>query len=325
VSTSPWSLEPGAQIARRELHERYGGSRQGGMTRSSSTPNLFLFTDPSVGHQHGYYDGWVGDRFHYTGMGQRGDQTFAAGNDAVLHHVGEGRALRLFKGARGTVRYLGEVTLDENDPYYRTDAPETGDGPLRQVIVFRLRPIGDVIHDPEDELRLPGGVGASEVEAAVTGETQVPTTVEVPVEAQQTERAVVMPSDEPYEIERREQTLVLAYKAFLEARGSEVIRFRIQPPGEAKPLYADVYDKTRNNLVEAKGTGARAAIRMALGQLADYGRFINPPPKPAVLLPERPRADLEALLLSQGVHVVWQTREGFADNFNGQFLGSPRS
>jgi len=289
------------------------------MSRSSSTPNVFLFTDPSVGHQHGYYDGWVGDRFHYTGMGQRGDQQFMAGNDAVLHHADERRALRVFKGARGTVRYLGEFALDENDPYYRTDAPETGDGALRQVIVFRLRPVGDVIHDAADELRLPGGVRPTELEAAVTGDMNVPAAVEVPVEEQHTERAVVTPGDEPYEIERREQSLVLAYKAFLEARGSEVVRFRIQPRGEAKPLYADVYDKTRNNLVEAKGTGARAAIRMALGQLADYARYINPAPKCAVLLPERPRPDLEALLLSQGVHAIWQTGDGFAGNGGEEF------
>src|SRR5215216_4366233 len=138
MATVPWLLEAGEQIRRGDLHAQYGGSGQGGMTRSSSTPNVFLFTDPAVGHQHGYYDGWVGDRFHYTGMGQRGDQQFVAGNDAVLHHADEGRALRLFKGARGTVRYLGEFALDENEPYYRTDAPETGDGALRQVIVFRL-------------------------------------------------------------------------------------------------------------------------------------------------------------------------------------------
>jgi hypothetical protein len=314
MSTAPWSIEPGEQIRRGDLHARYGGSGQGGMTRSTSTPNVLLFTDPAVGHQHGYYDGWVGDRFHYTGMGQRGDQQFVAGNDAVLQHADEGRALRLFKGARGTVRYLGEFALDESAPYYRTDAPETGDGALRQVIVFRLRPIGDVIHDAEDELRLPGDVPPTELEAAVTRDTDAPSPVEVPVEEQHTERAVVTPGDEPYEIERREQTLVLAYKAFLEARGSEVVRFRIQPRGEARPLFADVYDKTRNNLVEAKGTGARAAIRMALGQLADYARFINPPPRCAVLLPERPRPDLEALLLSQGVYAVWQTGDGFADN-----------
>ena len=41
-------------------------------------------------------------------------------------------------------------------------------------------------------------------------------------------------------------------KSDAQARGSEVVRFRIQPRGEARPLYADVYDKTRNNLVEAK-------------------------------------------------------------------------
>jgi hypothetical protein len=289
------------------------------MTRSSSTPNVFLFTDPAVGHQHGYYDGWVGDRFHYTGMGQRGDQQFVAGNGAVLHHTDEGRALRLFKGARGTIRYLGEFALDENEPYYRTDAPETGDGALRQVIVFRLRPVGGVIHEADDELRLPGGVRPTELEAAVTRATDRAAIVAVPVEEQHTERAVVTPGDEPYEIERREQTLVLAYKAFLEERGSDAVRFRIQPPGEAKPLYADVYDKTRNNLIEAKDTGARAAIRMALGQLADYARFIDPAPRRAVLLPERPRSDLEALLLSQGVHTLWQTDDGFADNAGAEF------
>jgi hypothetical protein len=151
-------------------------------------------------------------------------------------------------------------------------------------------------------------------------DTDAPSPVEVPVEEQHTERAVVTPGDEPYEIERREQTLVLAYKAFLEERGSEVVRFRIQPRGEARPLYADVYDKTRNNLVEAKGTGARAAIRMALGQLADYARFVDPPPRRAVLLSERPRPDFEALLHSQGVYAVWQVDHGFADNAGKQFV-----
>lgn len=41
-------------------------------------------------------------------------------------------------GARGVVTYEGEFELDSQQPYYWTDAPETNDGPLRQVIVFRL-------------------------------------------------------------------------------------------------------------------------------------------------------------------------------------------
>jgi hypothetical protein len=288
------------------------------MTRSATTPNIFLFTDPTIGQEHGYYDGWVGDRFHYTGMGQRGDQEFSHANGALLRHQADGRAVRLFKGARGDVRYLGEFALDDEAAHYRTDAPETGGGPLRQVIVFRLRPIGAVVHEAEDELHLPADLEPTLVENAVGagGDAAV---VEVPIEQQHTERAVVNPAQQPYEAERREQTLVLAYQEFLESRGSEIVRFRVLPPGEAKPLYADLYDKTRNNLVEAKGTGTRGAIRLALGQLADYSRFIEPTPSRAVLLPERPRSDLEVLLLSQNVKAVWREGDSFTDNDDGRF------
>jgi hypothetical protein len=94
---------------------------------------------------------------------------------------------------------------------------------------------------------------------------------------------------------------------------------RILPPGEAKPLYADLYDKSRNNLIEAKGAGTRNDIRMALGQLADYGRFIDPSPERAVLLLERPRRDLEELLLSQNLHVIWCDGESFTDNGDSRF------
>ena len=51
----------------------------GGMAPSRSAPNLLIFTDPAVGNRHGYYDGWVSDIFHYTGMGQKGDQEFKSG------------------------------------------------------------------------------------------------------------------------------------------------------------------------------------------------------------------------------------------------------
>jgi hypothetical protein len=200
----------------------------------------------------------------------------------------EGNAIRLFKGAGGNVRYLGEFELDAESPYYRTDAPESGGGDLRQVIVFRLRPVGDVDHDQEDGLRLPSGVPSPELEAAVTGELSTALSVEVPVELQHTERAIVTPSEEPYEIERREQTLLLEFKALLQAQGRDATRLRIQPPGEARPLYCDLYDKMRNNLVEAKGSGTRGAVRMAIGQLADYARFIDPSPKRSVLVPQRP-------------------------------------
>jgi hypothetical protein len=59
---------------------------------------------------------------------------------------------------------------------------------------------------------------------------------------------------------------------------------------------------------------------MAIGQLVDYSRFIQPKPNMAVSLPVRPRKDLEDLLLSQGIHAVWQTNKIFEDNASGTFI-----
>jgi hypothetical protein len=118
---------------------------------------------------------------------------------------------------------------------------------------------------------------------------------------------------------RREQTLVREYSDYLERQGSVVSRFRVQPPGEARAIVCDLYDETRNNLIEAKGTGTRGELRMAIGQLADYGRFRTPAPALAVLLPDRPRLDLEALLAAAATAAVWPDGEGFADNAEGRF------
>src|SRR5687767_6964301 len=88
-----WDLAPGTAIRRTELHRRYGGSNYVGMAPCRPTPNVLLFTDPLVGQRHGYYDGWIGDVFHYTGWGQKNDQGFTLGNRATRDHAAEGRAL----------------------------------------------------------------------------------------------------------------------------------------------------------------------------------------------------------------------------------------
>jgi len=87
---------------------------------------------------------------------------------------------------------------------------------------------------------------------------------------------------------------------------------KIVPPGEAKPIFSDLYDRTTRTLVEAKGTVERGAIRMAIGQLADYARFVEGGAERAVLLPSRPRADLLELLSSEGITTIWPERDGYA-------------
>lgn len=140
-----FDLQPGERIRRKDLHLKYGGVTQGGMSPSRGTPNIFLFTDSESGPQHGYRDGWNRDGlFHYTGMGQQGNQRMVMGNKALLDHKRDHRAVRLFEGSRGVVKYIGEFELDDEQPYYKTKAPSTGNGPDRTVFVFRLRPISAV-------------------------------------------------------------------------------------------------------------------------------------------------------------------------------------
>ena len=137
-----WALQPGDVIERTTLQERYGGRRNGGIGPSRTSPNVLLFCEPAAGEPYGHFDGWRADGcFHYTGEGQRGDQQMKSGNAAILGHEGEGRALRLFLGGHGRVTYEGEFVLATDPPHYTTDAPEANNGPDRNIIVFRLRPL----------------------------------------------------------------------------------------------------------------------------------------------------------------------------------------
>jgi hypothetical protein len=305
---SDWRLESGERIERATLQAEYGGRTQGGIGPSRKSPNVLIFSDPIAGEPHGYYDGWQKDGcFHYTGEGQYGDQQLKSGNASILNHEAEGRALRVFEGARGTVTYVDEFELDDDRPYYWTDAPETGAGPRRQVVVFCLRP-----------KRVEPGKPSMKLAAILDG----PVSEDVPIEQQHTERAFISPSHEPYEAERREQRLVLELETFLRRRDHDVSRKRIVPPGEARPLFTDLFDATTGTLIEAKGTVERNAIRMAIGQLADYKRFVENgrPRNLAVLVPSRPRRDLHELLISQGIELIYPGGDGFEDSTGGSLL-----
>jgi hypothetical protein len=270
------------------------------------TPNIFVFSDPETGHRHGYFDGWKADgAFHYSGEGQRGDQRLVKGNAALLQHADRRRHLRLFLGTGGNVLYRGEFRLASDRPWYFDEAPETEDGPLRQVLVFRLVPTETVDRTSE------------EISPTVTSGNLVST---VSLERQHCERFVFAPLRDETEAERREHSLVRSYAEFLEAKKVEVARRRYEPPGESRPLYCDLYESGRRNLVEAKGSACREAVRMAIGQLLDYARFEPHGVAKALLLPERPRSDLEQLLASAGIAAVWPDGPtGFNDNAGGRF------
>jgi hypothetical protein len=296
-----WNLKPGDEIERKELHRRFGGRTQGGIGPSAKTPNVLLFTDPIAGEKHGYYDGWMPDGcFHYTGEGQYGDQRMISGNSSILKHELDGRALRVFQGARGFITYIGEFVIAEQDPWYEADAPESGGGPLRKVIVFRLRPVDTSPLPPETTL----------ARFLINATKQVES---LPVEQHITERTFVNPDRAPYEAERKEADLVMAFRDYLRSKGYQVSRQQIMPPGETRPLFTDLYTEELSLLIEGKGSVTRENIRMAIGQLADYNRFLAATKK-AILVPSEPRSDLIKLAHSQQCVVIWPALGDFASS-----------
>jgi len=308
-------IVPGDVRTRAELKELFGGGTQGGICPSRTTANVLVFTDPSVGEAQGYHDGWLAEEdeygpvFEYTGHGQ-GDQTFeglhGTGNRAILQHVDEGRALRLFKAVgkvpgTGTKlqRYLGRFELDNIQPYVVREAPNDK-GIMRRVIVFRLRPIEEEFERRDDDAIPPAPkTQATSVAADVT--------TSAIVEPEINKKTKSSRSAAPKTVaERREAELADRFLAFMGARGRKLRRFQIKVKGLTSTLLTDLYDEQAHVLYELKGTSTREAVRMAIGQLLDYSRHVQPAaPQLAVLLPEAPHDDLRALLESLGITLAY--------------------
>jgi len=129
----------GKVYKRRDLHQKYGGQAQGGISTPRDWPFIFIFTG-EAGEQYGYRDGWNEDGvFLYTGEGQVGDMKFERGNRAIRDHIEDGKDLYLFKYVKqGHVRYEGQLMCQEH---------QVGEGPdkennQRKIIVFELVPVG---------------------------------------------------------------------------------------------------------------------------------------------------------------------------------------
>jgi hypothetical protein len=142
---------------------------------------------------------------------------------------------------------------------------------------------------------------------------------EIPIEAGVVEGYEVLTKAERRQALRRETTLVEDFCAHLEAKGDVVMRNELLPSGGSHPLYSDLFNKSRRQLIEAKAGTSRGDVRMAIGQLADYGRFISRLSGSAVLLGAKPHSDLLRLLRKQGIAAIWRSEDGFADNANGGF------
>lgn len=244
--------------------------------------------------------------YYYTGEGKVGDQLMVRGNRAIAEHMSDGTALRLFvavgnRPGSGTRvhQYVGQFAVDPDVPYLVRRAPGT-DGVPRDVFVFRLMPGGPVAIGDDPHI--------STIEGAAPAAAITTVSVDaVPVEAMNAQRSEVEKTVSG-PVVQKEAELTTRFQKYLEAHQREVMRYRIIPVGSAA-LYSDLADVTANVLYEAKGSAERMSVRLALGQVLDYGRYVDRF-QLAVLLPKAPSADLVELLEAHDVGCVVESTPG---------------
>ncbi|MFD4505529.1 hypothetical protein [Streptomyces sp. NPDC058457] len=300
-------------------------------------------------------DDELGPVFEYTGAGKSGNQTFeglvGTGNRAVLQHAIQERTLRVFvqvgkkpHSDTKTHEYLGEFTLDQLEPYVWRRAPSE-DGPDRDVIVFRLRPDSDsntrrspknvipVAKETTVELvNIPVTAALLQSDPTTSGALSTPKQRRKNLKSQKkllnaaTQGTFVVPeafntkmslrsASASFIVVRREAELTQQYIAHLRSLGHSVGAFQIKVKGLSSTLRTDLYDATEHRLYEVKGANAREDVRMALGQLLDYSRYVstdqNPSaPKRTILLPAQPDADMYDLCKIYEVDIMHRTEDG---------------
>jgi len=128
-------FKPGQVYKRKDLHLKFDGQQQGGISTPSKHPFIFLFTGVS-GSVYGYQDKWDDKGvYHYTGEGQIGPMKFSKGNLAIKDHIKNGKDLFLFEQLkRGNVRFISQVLCDGYDIAQGLDRLKN----KRDIIIFQL-------------------------------------------------------------------------------------------------------------------------------------------------------------------------------------------
>lgn len=128
-------LSQGQILDNNQLCNIFGCSPQGGMRRSLKTNTLVIISN----HVESIYDDrWINDVFHYTGMGQKGDQSLTATQNKTLAESNvNGVEVHLFEVEKAKEYiYQGQVILSAEP--YREIQPDM-DGIDREVVVFPLK------------------------------------------------------------------------------------------------------------------------------------------------------------------------------------------
>lgn len=116
---------------------------------------------------------------------------------------------------------------------------------------------------------------------------------------------------------RSEEELMQRYRSWLAQDGHilKIARYH-------QNIECDALEESRGNLIEAKSSVAREYIRMAVGQLLDYefqGKRTFGRLNKAILLPGKPKLDVERWLQSLKIGIIWPEKRTFQDNAHGKF------
>jgi len=98
-----------------DIHKKYGGNPNSGISDCANYPYVFLFWSPE-GKDFDYIDGWIEHNkiFQYSGGGQEKDMEFTRGNKAVRDHEKNNKELHLFQKVKpGRYKYIGQFRLKE--------------------------------------------------------------------------------------------------------------------------------------------------------------------------------------------------------------------
>mgnify|MGYP003135786596 CR=1 FL=1 len=315
-----WQFPIGSELTRDEIaggidgEGGVGGQPQGGIITPDDSPNILLFSDSDQAELYGYdYDGWVESNtvFQYTGQGQKGDQEWKRGNKAIRDHKENGKSIRVLikKGFRSgrTVNhlYIGEFQLDPNWGWFPAQAPDL-DGDIRQVFVFRLIPVGEVVLRPEDTSSMPARIKT--------------TFKEIPLVTQSKETEIEKTHKTEFQVsgketttgQRKESELRDEYIAHLESMGHEIVGSEITPHSQAKTYKVDLYDKTTEELCEVKSSAVSEKIWHAIGQVLFYAHHLKNEPKTvSILVPSRPSEDLLELITKLGIVCIYKSNNSF--------------
>lgn len=92
-----WQTKIGAEATRAEPSQIYGDQGTSGIQKPTTSKNIFVYSDPARGQQHGYaFNGWNSDGsiFRYAGAGPVGGQVLLRGNKAVANQPTSGLPVR---------------------------------------------------------------------------------------------------------------------------------------------------------------------------------------------------------------------------------------